>query len=65
MYIITLLTKKCKEPYELRLNNIKEKGGKITNMRKPGIYKLKEEFFPMNKISRAQYDTRKEDLLEW
>lgn len=31
----------------------------------PGIYKLKDEFFKLVGISRAQYDRRREDLMEW
>ena len=34
-------------------------------IKEPGIYKLKAEFFKENQISVAQYDRRKEDLLEW
>jgi hypothetical protein len=30
-----------------------------------GIYKLKEELFPLLKISTSQYDRRREELMEW
>ena len=34
-------------------------------MLKPGIYKLKEEFWPMIGVASSQWNRRKEDLLAW